>query len=556
MITRRTLIEGIAATVGTAWLVQDGLAQSGKALPASITDLQPWDVRRFGAKGDGQTLDTAAVQATIDTCHSAGGGSVVFPPGLIFLIGTIYLKDHVYLQLQPNSTLLGSDNLADYGKDVGLNPYYPETIDPCLIFAKNATGIGIRGEGKIVGHAGNKFNPPPGADAREIKERPMLIRFDTCTHISVSDVSIYKCGSWCMHLKNSRDIFLTNIHIQNEKQDGLDIDSCQNVSISGCHLECGDDAIVIITSFKDSPARNITITNCLLKSRCAGIRFGPVSKADFEDIAVSNCIFYDCNLGGIKLGVFEGATIRNCVFNNLVMDQVTAPISLFIATWPEIGSTSPNPPMMPPGQIHDLQFRGIRAVTRLGPPSVHPDSDSTMFFQGHPQSSIRNILLEDVNITFSGGGTLEQANRRDIVDMNQIDYRRDGYWTDHKSTWGVPPAYGLYARHLNGLTLRNVTFQLAQPDHRSAIFCSESGEIQISDFTATCNPPNVAVITAVNCNGMQISGVEALPRAATLLRLEGAASSGIVLGQNRPGKFARDVDDANGATGKAVLRLK
>jgi hypothetical protein len=554
VITRRALIEG-AAAAGAVWLAPNGLGQSAGTSPASLAATQSWDVRRFGAKGDGKALDTAAVQAAIDSCHRAGGGLVVFQPGLTFLIGTIYLKDHVYLQLEPNSTIVGSDSLDDYGNDVGLNPYYPETIDPCLIYAKNATGIGIRGEGRIIGHTGNAFTPPPGGNARDAKERPMLIRFDTCSQISVSDVSLYRCGSWCMHLKNSREIFLTNVHIQNEKQDGFDIDSCQNVSISGCHLECGDDAIVIITSFKDSPARNITITNCLLKSRCAGIRFGPVSKADFEDIAVSNCIFYECNLGGIKLGVFEGATIRNCVFNNLVMDQVTAPISLFIATWPEIGSTSPNPPMMPPGQIHDLQFRGIRAVIRLGPPSAHPDSDSTMFFQGHPQSSIRNILLEDVNITFSGGGTLEQANRRNIVDMNQIDYRKDGYWTDHKSTWGVPPAYGLYARHLNGLHLQNVTFQLAAPEQRSAIFCYDSREILISGFKAACDPPTTAVITAVDCNGVVLSEVDASPKAAALLRLEGADSSGIVLEQNRPGKFAKDVVYASGATEKAVFRL-
>ena len=82
------------------------------------------DVRRFGAKGDGQTLDAAAVQAAIDHCHDLGGGSVLFQPGLTFLIGTIYLKDHVYLQLEPNSTILGSDQLADYGNDVGLNPFY------------------------------------------------------------------------------------------------------------------------------------------------------------------------------------------------------------------------------------------------------------------------------------------------------------------------------------------------------------------------------------------------------------------------------------------------
>jgi hypothetical protein len=553
VITRRKLIEGATAVAAATWLTQDTLAQS------SATSLPLWDVRRFGAHGDGRTLDTHAVQAAIDACHQAGGGAVLFASGLTFLIGTIYLKDHVHLQLEPNATLLGSSNLADYGNDVGLNPFYPETIDPVLIYARGATDIGIGGSGKITGHLGNTFTAPPAtgdkaADDRAAKQRPMLIRFDTCTSISVTDTAFYHCGSWCMHLKNSREIFLTNVHIQNEKQDGFDLDSCQNVSISGCHLECGDDAIAITTSVKDHPARNITITNCLLKSRCSGIRFGPLSKGDFEDIAVSNCIFYDCNLGGIKLGVFEGATIRNCVFDNLVMDNVTAPLSIFIATWPDIGSTNPNPPMMPAGRIHDIQFRGIRATTKPGPPSNHPDSNSALFFHGHPLSSIENILLRDINITFSGGGTAQQAARRTIVDMDQIDYRKDGYWTDHKTTWGVPPAYGLYARHIRGLALENVTFQLAQPDHRSAIFCSDSADIDLANFKAAADPEGPALITALNVSGLTLSGVDATPHATTLLRLEGATSTQIQLRNIHPGKFTQSIDYANGATEKALLK--
>jgi hypothetical protein len=548
MLTRRKLIGGTAAIAGATWLTRHSLAQSSAN---AVT--QPFNVRRFGAKGDSTTLDTAAVQAAIDACHSAGGGHVLFPSGLTFLVGTIYLKDNVQLQLEPNSTILGSDNLADYGNDVGLNPFFPETIDPCLIYAKNATGIGITGEGKIVGHTGNNFTAPPGGDARAAKERPMLIRFDTCTQVTVTGVSLFHCGSWCMHLKNSREIFLSRVHIQNDKQDGFDLDSCQNVSISDCHLECGDDAIAITTSVQDHPARNITITNCLLKSRCAGIRFGPLSKGDFENISVSNCIFYDCILGGIKLGVFEGATIRNCVFSNLVMDQVSAPLSIFIATWPSIGSTDPHPPMMPPGKIHDIQFRGIRAITRPGPPNAHPDGDSTMFFQGHPQSSIENILLEDINITFSGGGTLEQANRRNIVDMDQIDYRKDGYWTDHKTTWGIPPAYGLYARHIKGLTLQNVTFQLANPDQRSAVLLSDSENIRLTSFTAAADPPTTALITALNCASLQLRGVDASPRAAALLQVEGSASKNISIAEIAPGNFSKQVTYSNGATPKALV---
>ena len=521
----------------------------------SSVEAQPWDVRRFGATGDGKTMDTRAVQSAIDSCHREGGGVVVFAAGCTFLIGTIYLKDHVTLCLHQHSAILGSENLIDYGNDVGLSPFYPEPLDLCLIYAKDAIDIGITGEGSIIGHTQDNFTSPPGAQGRSVEQRPMLIRFEHCSQISISDVSLQRCGSWCVHLKQSQDIFLRSIRVHNDKQDGFDLESCQNVSISDCHLECGDDAIAITTSSSDYPARNITVTNCLLRSRWAGIRFGPLSRGNFENIAVSNCVFYDCNGGGIKLGMYEGAEIRDCVFDNLVMDQVSAPVSIFIATWPEIGSTAPNPAMMPVGRIRDLQFRGFQVVTKKGAPEPRPDLGSTIFLQGHPQSPIENIVLENINVTFSGGGTQAQSSRRNIVDMNEIDYRKDGYWTDDKSTWGVPPAYGLYARHLKGLVMENIRFGLANPDRRSALYLSDSEDIRITGLEAACDPVDAEVITARNCVGLMLSEIEARPKAAALVRIEGPRSDRIALASNDARLFDKTFLCVDGASEKMVLEL-
>lgn len=556
MITRRQLITNAIATASIAQVMPNALSSPFQSfLDVSSVDAQSWDVRRFGAKGDGHTLDTRAVQNAIDSCHRNGGGVVVFAAGCTFLIGTIYIKDHVTLCLHQHSVILGSDNLIDYGNDVGLSPFYPEPLDLCLIYAKNAIDIGITGEGSIVGHTQDNFTSPPGAVGRAVEQRPMLIRFEHCRQISISDVSLQQCGSWCVHLKRSQDIFIRSIRIHNKQQDGFDLESCQNISISDCHLECGDDAIAVTTSSLDYPARNITVTNCLLRSRWAGIRFGPLSRGNFENITVSNCVFYDCNGGGIKLGMYEGAEIRDCVFNNLVMDQVSAPVSIFIATWPEIGSTAPNPATMPVGRIHDLQFRGFQVVTKPGDPGPRPDLDSAIFLQGHPQSSIENILFEDINVTFSGGGTQAQSSRRDIVDMNEIDYRKDGYWTDDKSTWGVPPAYGLYARHLKGLTMEDVRFGLANPDRRSALFLSDSEDIRITGFEAACDPIDTAVITARNCIGLMLSEIEALPKATALVRIEGPGSDKISLTSNDARMFDKTFLCVDGASDKIVLQL-
>jgi len=554
LITRRRLIGTAVAAVGTRWLVPQALAQTLAAAAKLSAQDSLWDVRRFGATGDGKTLDTSAVQAAIDACHLAGGGSVHFTTGCTFLIGTIYLKDHVELYVEPNSTILGSSNLGDYGNDVGLNPFFPETIDPCLIYAKNCVDIRLGGDGTIIGYSADRFTAPAGADDRARKQRPMLIRFESCSQISVVDLTLRRCGSWCLHLKKSQDITLHNVHIHNEKQDGFDLESCQNVTISDCHLlECGDDAIAITTSARDQPSKNISITNCLMHSRWSAIRFGPLSKGDFEDITVSNCVFYDCNGGGIKLGMFEGAEIRNCLFDNIVMDQVIAPITMFVATWPDIGSTAATPPMMPPGRIHNLQFSGIRAIAKQQPPNAHPDGNDGLFFHGHPQGLIENILLRDVSITLSGGGTAAQAARREIVDMDQIDYRKDGYWTDHKTTWGVPPAYGLYARHIKGLTMENVRFELREPDARPAVFFSDCEKTRVSDLSASSDPAEAAFITARNCVGLRLTDVTPQPKTEVLLRLEGVKSYGVVLSGNDPRGFGKPFVCVDGASEAEIL---
>jgi hypothetical protein len=446
-------------------------------------------------------------------------------------------------------------SLADYPKDTGLNPYYPEAVDPCLIYANGATDIGVTGGGVIIGRPGppDGFRPAPGASPRDQKQEPMLIRFEDCRRVWITGIRIGNCGAWSVHLKHSEDVFLDHVRIENDRRDGFDIEGCTNISISNCHLDCGDDAIALMTSRRDRPLRNLTVTNCLLKSKWAGIRLGPLSKGNFENITVSNCVIHDCDGGGIKIGMFEGAEIRDCIFSNLVMDQVTAPISLFIATWPDIGSTQPNPPMMPPGRIRNLQFRGIRAVTKLVRPGPRPDWNTGMFFHGYRGKPIENITLSDLHITFAGGGSAADGRRRKIIDMHEIDYRKGGYWTDNKNLWGIPPAYGLYARHINGLSLDRVRFELAGEDFRSAVVCFDSENLSISRFQAACNANGEAMITTLNCSDVTLSECRPEGKASALIRVEGERTNSVMLFGNDTRRFAKAFECAAGATSAAVV---
>jgi hypothetical protein len=539
LLTRRSLL-----TLLSFLPVSELLTQAAEPV------MNGWNVRAFGATGDGHTLDTRAVQAAIDACNAGGGGLVYFPSGGTFLIGTIYLKNHVTLYVDENARLLGSTDISQYGTDTGLNPYYPEPIDRCLIYGKGVTDIGLAGNGTIAGHGMGSFVAVTGASGREALQRPMLIRLENCERIRIRDLSLEHCGAWCIHLKNSSDFSLHALRIDNEGQDGIDIESSEQGIISDCDMKCGDDCIALITTSSEKPVRGIRITNCHLRSRWAAIRFGPASKGDFEDVVVSNCIFVDCNGGGIKLGMFEGAEIRNCLFENIVMDHVTAPVLMLIATWPDIGSTNPNRKMMPVGKIHDLQFRGIRAITQLRKPDSRPDQSGTMFVHGHPDSAITNVIVSDFDGTFAGGGTAEEAWRRNIIDTNQIDYRHGGYWTDDKTLWGILPAYGLYARHTDGLNLNNVTFSLANPDWRCPLFCFDSKGLSISRFKAQCTR-GVPMVIARDCSDVTLADLHPQTK-TTLLRLEGAKSSDVAMLSNNPWLYTKLFECADGTPVDAV----
>ena len=175
-----------------------------------------------------------------------------------------------------------------------------------------------------------------------------------------------------------------------------------------------------------------------------------------------------------------------------------------------------------------------------------------MFFHGYPRIPIENVTLSDIHITFAGGGTRADARRRDIIDMDQIDYRKGGYWTDHKNLWGIPPAYGLYARHLKGLVLDRVNFELAGEELRSPVLCLDSQDISISRFKAVCHPAGEAMVTARNCSEVTLSQLQPVPKAPVLLRLEGERSSAVTLSGNDRRRFTKAFECADGAKTGAI----
>ncbi|MBF9014256.1 MULTISPECIES: glycoside hydrolase family 28 protein [unclassified Oceanispirochaeta] len=455
-----------------------------------------YNVMKFGASGDGRTIETSFIQRAIDSCSGNGGGVVYFPSGTRFLTGTIYLESNVTLFVAENAVILGSRDLEDYSDDTGICPYHPEPLDRCLIYAKDKKNICFEGNGIIDGQFREDFldkhDNPLGTDSIQ---RPMLIRLENCSDIKMKDLTVKGAYSWCVHIKYCENIKLTGLTVLNDRQDGFNIESSKTITISDCHLHCGDDGIALTTSAENKPLTDLTVSNCIISSRWAAIRLGPLSKGNFENIVVSNCVLKNCGGGGIKIGMFEGATIKNCLFSSIIMDNVTSPVLIMNAVWTDIGSQDKNPPMMAAGVIKDIMFSDMIIHASAGPVQpwdlhqytdeeindflLRPDRNSTIFLHGHKNGKLENLTFCNLKIDYPGGGIAESSPFEDLVDMHEIDIHSHGYWTDDKTIWGIPIASAFYARHVRSIDLSDVAISFRVPEQRPGIAISDSESVDM-----------------------------------------------------------------------------
>ncbi len=226
-----------------------------------------YDVRSYGAVGDGAADDGPAVQRAVEACAAGGGGTVVLRAGR-FLVGGLVLRSHVELHLTSTAVLLGAPDLSRYPVDERC--VYP-SINRSLIYASGCDGIAITGTGTIDGQ-GERF------PKEEESQRPALIRIRDCRGVRLEGILLKDYPAWGVHPVHCKGVRVTGLRIDSmvrPNNDGLDIDGCQEVFISDCTIRSSDDSIALKALQGPEPCRDIVVTNCILTSRCAAIRLGP-----------------------------------------------------------------------------------------------------------------------------------------------------------------------------------------------------------------------------------------------------------------------------------------
>jgi len=423
------------------------------------------DATKAGVVGDGITLNTAAIQKAIDECSAAGGGTIDFPAGR-YLTGTIQIKSNVILRLEEQATLLGSTNVADYRN---LDPFIDGSGHPlghALIVAMDAENVGIEGQGTVDGQS-----PKLKATQKSYTLRPFLLRWVRCTNVTVRDVHLTNPGAWTLNFFQTKGAVIDGVTIRSrdlgmQNNDGINLDSSENIQVSNCDVISGDDALVIKSTSAAKPSHDIQAAHCKLSSHANAIKLGTESIGGFANISISNCQITRTDMAGIALYAVDGGDLSNITISDVTMDGVTVPISIRLGARLKTFREG-DQPRPAPGKLHDVTIKNVAAknIKMIG-----------LLANGIPGFPIEALTLENIQLELPGGGTAESAK----IQLSE----KEAAYPEFDMFGKTMPAYGIYARHVSGLNLQDVRITSLQPDARPATVFLDVDKMTQADFAA------------------------------------------------------------------------
>ena len=493
------------------------------------------DVFSFGAKGDGITLDTKAIQAAIDDCHNSGGGKVYLHSGR-FLSGTIYLKSRVTLYIENGATLLGSKQQKDFPITESKYPSYhgKYVTNRMLIYAEDAEDIAIEGNGTIDG-CGDDFENLN--QLSPLEDRPRIIHMRACRNVKIRDVKLYNSASWVQSYQSCIGLLIDGITVDSRENtdiekarfadapgrntDGLDIVDCKNVRIANCYIYSGDDGICLKSLSRNDACRNITITGCVISTNASGIKLGTESAGGFEDITVSNCTVHDSRLGAIDIMSVDGAKIRRVLVSNIALRNIKG-TAVFVRLGKR-GRTHRENETTAVGSIRDISIQNVygTAIGRYG-----------CSITGIPEAAVENITLSNIRLTFEGGEgpLLFQNEPGKIVERLTVDNVPE-VETKHPrgDMFGKLPAYGFYVRHANNITFDNVQTDYIEKDNRYPLVMDDVSDVTIDKFRAKASVDTPALIYLNNAQQVVVSASGCIGEVPALLQVSGNKTTGVSL---------------------------
>ncbi len=518
---RRDLIKlsplALASTIGYVASAEPHHPSAGAAIAPAI-----FNVRTYGATGDGKTVDTPAINKAIQAVYDAGGGTLIFPAGT-YICFSIHLLSNVDIYLSQGCTILAADSPRP-GETTGYNGGTYDAAEPndpwipyqdyghnhwhnSLFVGENISNFSIIGSGLIHGKGlshGSRVTEARGNYTPYQAEQPGVgnkaIALKNCHNVLLRDFSILKGGHFALLATGVDNLTLDNLRIDTDR-DGFDIDCCRNVRVSNCTVNSPwDDAICPKSSYALGYARstdNVTIANCFVTgtyilgtvidgtwkkwpegnhARNGRIKCGTESNGGFRNITITNCVIEGCK--GISLETSDGALLEDIAISNITMrDIVDAPLFL------RLNRRNRNPKeTLRPGTLRRIVMSNI----------VSHDSyaSTASIFSGIPENIIEDVKLS--NCYFGHKGLPTDAltgwgdTSKPMPDWKnlQVPEIEDAY--PELLRFGPTPSNGFFIRHLKNLEMSHVEVAPSHADPRPAFHLED---VHRADFFAITAPP-------------------------------------------------------------------
>ncbi|GAB3968393.1 glycoside hydrolase family 28 protein [Spirosoma terrae] len=491
-----------------------------------------WDVFSTGAKGDGKTMDTKAIQIAVDHCHAAGGGKVYLHNGT-FLSGTIYLKSNVTLYLEAGATLLGSTKATDFPDQASDYPTYDENplTSKALVYAENVQNISIDGRGIIDGRGDLLDNRGPNDPylRPSFKYRPRILHIRGCQNVQIKGVTLQNSASWVQTYQACKNLVIDGITVDSRENkdvenpnrehavkhrntDGLDLVDCEFVRISNCFITSGDDAICLKSFSPDKACRDITITNCVVSAGASGIKIGTETAGRIEDIVVQNCTVFDTWGDGLAIMSVDGAQIKRVTFSNISLRNIKRSgifVRLNTRNKKYGANTVVNKPALQDVIISNIQGSRLAA---LG-----------CSVTGLSEYPVENVVLRNLNFMFEGGITDGKST--------PVPEKADAYPVG--TMFGATlPAYGFYVRHARNVTFDQVQLRFVKDDLRPALVFDDVEELDMLGLKAQSVVQTPELIRLINAQRVTIADSRPTAAVASFVSVYGEKSSAIALTNN------------------------
>jgi polygalacturonase len=485
---------GFLQSAGIAVAGLSGAPRVGARLAETVSPANPplvFDVREHGAKGDGRSVDTPAINRAIEEAAGAGGGTVIFPAGT-YLCYSIRLKSKVALELGMGCTILAADaspqNPAERYDPAESNQPWEAYQDfghnhwhNSLIWGENLEDVVIQGPGLIWGKGLSRGEGPgPVAEVAGVANKAIALK--NCRNVLLRDFSILHGGHFGILATGVSNFTVDNLKIDTQR-DGIDVDCCRNVRISNCTINSPwDDAICLKSSFALGYACDtemVTISDCMVSGsylegavldasykrfpptsdvdRNGRIKFGTESNGGFKNITITNCVFDGCF--GVAILSVDGAQIEDVTISNITMrGTVASPIFL------RLGSRMRGPAGVPVGSIRRVNISNV--VSSSGSSLI------CSMIAGIPGHPVEDVKISNILIEHPGGGTRKDA-------ALELPEKEREY--PEPTMFGTTPAHAFFIRHAKRVEISDFKVLTQDKEERPCFILEDVDNVEFSN---------------------------------------------------------------------------